>query len=94
MEMSGKRSSLEGTVYQQEDLQTNPLIVKIILSSFPLRTRVLQLLAIEPISLEFLIKKLSLTNTQDLKSIIPNFVVQILIQILWFFVQNFMAKLK
>lgn len=40
-------------------------------SSFPLRTRVLQLLAIEPISLDFLIKKLSLTNTQDLKSIIP-----------------------
>ena len=40
-------------------------------SSFPLRTIVLQLLAIEPISLEFLIKKLSLTNTQDLKSIIP-----------------------
>ena len=42
------------------------------IDNFPLRTRILQILAIEPISLESLIKKLSLTNTQDLKSIIPN----------------------
>ena len=40
-------------------------------STYPLRTRVLQLLAIEPISLELLIKTLSPSNTQDLKTIIP-----------------------
>ena len=40
-------------------------------NNYPLRTRVLQLLAIEPISLELLIKTLSLSNTQDLKTIIP-----------------------
>lgn len=53
-------------------IKSNTINNRIIgMNAFPLRTRVLQLLAIEPISFEHLIKNLSLTNPHDLKSIIP-----------------------